>query len=140
MSPGWPAGRKQPFKLQGGDDVGETAQAVFLGKLGLVSLESGGQDDRTYRDLFLADAHVVVDGLGITGIFAGQAFGADAALQASLRFCPGLVLGQAQHHLAETGDPLLNGQQGRLRPGGGLNFTGGHPLLDLLAAGLDHWG
>ncbi|OQC72775.1 MAG: hypothetical protein BWX45_00794 [Deltaproteobacteria bacterium ADurb.Bin002] len=102
------AGRGQDaLKLQGRDDVLVNAVAVFTAFAGVEDFKAGRRNHGADFNRFFFHFHIVVDGLGDTGLDALITFGADAAGQAAMRFRNRLGLGEADADFLEAGAALF---------------------------------
>ena len=79
LARGRPGGAEQAFVLEGGHNIGETAQAEFLGHLGLIGLEAGRHDHRADLDPAVPARHIEIDGVDAALAHAALALGAHAA-------------------------------------------------------------
>ncbi len=86
FSAGGSAGIDQALEFHGGEHVIQAA-ITQLGDAGRVKiLETGCQHDRSHGQIQEAIFHIMVDGTTLAGRQAFQAFRADPASQAALRF------------------------------------------------------
>ena len=80
----------------------------------------------------------MVDGVGLAGVDATQALGADAAGQAAGRLRLRSLIGVAGLHLGEATHPFLYWQLGHRHPGGDPHLSPLYPFLDLRPCQFDH--
>ena len=83
---GGAAGAQETLKLQAGINVGIFTVTVSGEMAGVKGLEARGQDHRSHVNVQLLGFHVMNNGLGLTDLDALLAFGANAAVDATLRF------------------------------------------------------
>ena len=80
--------RQNPLKLNAGDDIFINAVTVFAAESGIKYFKAGRSNDSADFNCFFFKCHIVVDGLGDTGINALVTLGADAAVKAAARLRP----------------------------------------------------
>jgi len=99
--------REKPLELERGDHVGITPQPVLFVGGGVGDLVTGRQDECADLQGLLALDLIVVDGIGLAGVDAGEALRTEATLEATR----GLLHGQfgriARLHLDELAAGLV---------------------------------
>ncbi len=140
---GRPRGAEHPLELHGRDDVGIAPVAPLWRLARIVELVAGGQHHCTdFQRLFLLNV-VVVDRIGLAGIDAGKALGAEATLQATGRLLRSEFGGIATFHLGELSavrilaETLLQRQSRHGNAARALDFPPGLALGQFLLGKLD---
>ena len=105
-----PGGAQDALELQAGHHVGIGGVVVGLVLLGIIDLKARRQDDRAHVQLQLFRSQLVGHRLGLAGLGALHALGANPAVDAAGRFLDGLLFFIAQVDFLEALDPLLHRQ------------------------------